>query len=57
LENILPPQYLAQKEEAARLGIALDIIDNIADVGIATSRYAAVDYVFLVVSRIHFQYF
>ena len=38
----------SQKEDAARFEIPLDIVDNIADVDIATSRYAAVDDVFLV---------
>ena len=37
----------AQKEDAARFEIALDIVDDIADVDIATGGYAAVDDVFL----------
>jgi hypothetical protein len=37
----------AEEEDAARLEIALDIVDNIADVDVAASCYAAVDYVFL----------
>lgn len=37
----------AQKEDAARFEIALDIVGDIADVDIATRCYAAVDDVFL----------
>jgi hypothetical protein len=42
--------------DAARFEITLDIVDNIADVDIATSRYAAVDDVFLVRGVVHFEY-
>ncbi len=46
----------AQKEDAARFEIALDIVDNIADVDIAVGVDCAVDYVFLVDIVGHFIY-
>jgi hypothetical protein len=56
LEKYLPPSVFWALCDAARFEPPLDIVDNIADVDIATSRYASVDDVFWVMGVAHFNY-